>query len=119
MRILHCKIIRHGNAAGLILGAAFGLSSTLAQAGPCTAEIAQFETAIRQSASNPFAGLSAPQSIAAQNDRQPTAASTKKAEQRLKLKFSTTTARAKRLDAQNNRAGCERALSAAKQMYIL
>jgi hypothetical protein len=102
-----------------VLGAALCLSSTLAQAGPCTAEIAQFEAAMRQSANNPYAGLMAPQSIAAQDDRQPTAASTKRAEQKLKSEFSAAIARARRLDARNDRAGCERALSVAKRMYIL
>jgi hypothetical protein len=33
-----------------------------------------------------------------------------RAEQPLKAKFSATMARAKRLDAQNNRAGCSRTL---------
>ena len=105
--------------AGLILGAVLGLNATLAQAGPCSADIAQFEAAVRQSAANPYAGLTAPQSVNAQIDRQPTPASMKRAEQRLKSMFSAAMARAKRLDAQNNRAGCERALSVAKRMYIL
>jgi hypothetical protein len=37
----------------------------------------------------------------------------------LKAKFDATMAQARRLDARNDRAGCERALSVAKQMYIL
>jgi hypothetical protein len=106
-------------AAGLILGAVFGLAPTLAEAGPCSADIAQFETAIRQSAGNPFAGLMAPQSVAAQDDRQPTVASMKKAEHDLKAKFAATMAKARRLDARKDSAGCERALSLAKRMYIL
>ena len=105
--------------AGLILVAVLGLTSTFAQAGPCSADIAQFETAVRQSAGNPYAGLTAPQSVDAQIDRQPTPASMKRAKQRLKSKFAAAMARAKRLDAQNDRAGCERALSVAKRMYIL
>jgi hypothetical protein len=55
----------------------------------------------------------------AQLDRQPTVASVKRAEQRLKSKFAVTMARAKRLDAQGNRTGCSGALSVAKRMYIL
>ena len=115
----HFAISYCGIVAGLIICVVLGLSSTFAQAGPCSEDIAQFEAAVRQSANNPFAGLTAPQSIGAQLDRQPTAASTRRAEERLKSKFSATMARAKRLDAQNNRAGCSRALSAAKRMYIL
>jgi hypothetical protein len=87
--------------------------------GPCSVDIAKFESAVRQSAGNPYAGLTAPQSIDAQIDHQPTVASMKEAKQRLKSNFSSTMARAKRLDAQNNRAGCTGALSAAKRMYIL
>jgi hypothetical protein len=104
---------------GFLLCAVLGPYLTLAEAGPCGADIAQFELAIRQSAGNPFAGLTARQSVAAQNERQPTVASMKKAEQDLKAKFAATIAQAKRFDAQNNRAGCERALSVAKRMYIL
>jgi hypothetical protein len=116
---LHCKFTYGQVAAVLAFSAALGLNATSAKAGPCSADIAQFEAAIRQSAGNPFAGLTASQSVAAQNDRQPTAASTRRAEHDLKAKFASTMARAKRLDAQNSRVGCERALSIAKKMYIL
>jgi hypothetical protein len=115
----HCNFTYRRIAAGLILGAALTLNPTFAEAGPCSADIAQFETAIRQSAGNPFAGLTAPQSVAAQDERQPTVASMKKAERNLKAKFAATMAQAKRFDARNDRAGCERALSVAKRMYIL
>jgi len=105
-------------AAGLIVFILFGLNVSVAQAGPCSADIAQFEQAIRNSAGNPNAGLTAPQSIAAQMERQPTPESVKHAQDRLRAKFSATMARAKRLDARGN-AGCASALSAAKRMYIL
>ena len=103
----------------LILGSVLGLNSTFAQAGPRSNDIAQFEAAMRQSAGNPNAGLMAPQSIGAQLDRQPTPASLKKAKDRLLSKFSATMGRAKRLDAKGDLAGCTRALSEAKRMYIL
>ncbi|HYT07948.1 MAG TPA: hypothetical protein VEL77_09890 [Rugosimonospora sp.] len=103
----------------LIVGSILDLNSTFAQAGPCSNDIAQFEAAIRQSAGNPNAGLTAPQSIGAQLDRQPTPDSLRKAKERLQSKFSTTMARAKRLDAKGDLAGCTRALSEAKRMYIL
>jgi hypothetical protein len=90
-----------------------------ASAGPCSADIAQFEKAIRDSAGNPFAGLTAPQTVAAQIDRQPTAESLKQAQARLRAQFAATMARAKRLDAKGDRAGCIAALNAAKRMYIL
>jgi hypothetical protein len=98
---------------------ALGLSIGSAYAGPCSAEIAQFELAVRQSAGNPNAGPMAPQSIGAQIDRQPTQSSVKRAEERARAKFAATLAHAKRLDARGDRAGCTRALAAAKAMYNL
>jgi hypothetical protein len=115
----HCNPAYRRTAAGLILGVVLALDPTFAKAGPCGADIEQFEAAIRQSAGNPYAGLMAPQSVAAQDDRQPTVASMKKAERNLKAKFAATMAQARRFDARNDRAGCERALSVAKRMYIL
>jgi hypothetical protein len=98
--------------------ALLGLNPTIAQAGPCTADIAQFEAATRQSAGDPLAGLTARQSVNAQLGRQPTPESVQQANERLKSQFSAAMARAKRYDAQGNRSGCTRALNAAKQMYI-
>jgi len=92
---------------------------SIARAGPCSADMAQFEQAIRNSAGNPFAGLTAPQSVAAQIDRQPTPESLKKEQASLKARFSALMARAKRLDAGGDRAGCSSALTQAKRMYIL
>jgi hypothetical protein len=105
--------------AGPIICAALCLSTTVAQAGPCSKDIAQFEAAMRRSAGNPNAGLTAPQSVGAQLDRQPTPDSLKQAQERLQSKFAATMARAKRLDAKGDLAGCTRALSTAKRMYIL
>jgi hypothetical protein len=105
--------------AGPIICAALCLNTTVAQAGPCSKDIAQFEAAVRQSAGNPNAGLTAPQSVGAQLDRQPTPDSLKQAKERLQSKFAATMARAKRLDAKDDLTGCTRALSAAKRMYIL
>ena len=97
--------------------AVLGLGLTAAHAGPCSEKIAQFEQAVRQSAGNPNAGPMARQSIGAQIDRQPTPASVKRAQERAQATFAAALARAKRLDAQGNRAGCTRALAAAKRMY--
>jgi hypothetical protein len=102
-----------------LLSAVLALAATNALAGPCTSDIAQFEAAIRSSQGNPFAGLTAPQSVGADLSHQPTPASVKQAQARLKSTFSATMARAKRYDAQGNRLGCTRALTAAKRMYVL
>ena len=98
---------------------AWCLSIAPANAGPCTAEIARFELAVRQSAGSPGAGPFARQSIGAQLDRQPTPASVGRAEKRAKGQFAATLARAKRLDLRDDRAGCTRALKAAEDMYNL
>jgi hypothetical protein len=98
--------------------AVFGLTATNAWAGPCTSDIAEFEAAVRGSQGDPFAGLTAPQSVGAQLGHHPTPASLKQARRRLKSRFAATMARARRYDAQGNAAGRTRALAAAKRMYI-
>jgi hypothetical protein len=105
--------------AALIVFAGLGLGVAPAHAGPCTSQIAQFEQAVRQSAGNPNAGPMAPQSIGAQLGQQPTPGSVKQADARAQAAFDATMARAKRFDARGNRAGCTRALVAAKRMYNL
>jgi hypothetical protein len=103
----------------IIAATALCLGVASAHAGPCTHKIAQFEQAVRQSANNPDAGPMAPQSIGAQLGYQPTPGSVQRAEERTQAAFAATLTRAKRLDARGNRAGCTRALTAAKRMYNL
>jgi len=98
----------------LIVGAAAALGAASAHAGPCTGAIAKFKAAVRQSG----AGPTAPQSVGAQLDRQPTPASMKRAQKRAKAQFATVMARAKRLDARGSRS-CARALRTAKRLYDL
>jgi hypothetical protein len=88
-----------------------------AQAGPCTADIAQFESVVRQSGGNPDAGLMAHQSVDAQLGHQPTPSSLRRAEDRLHSKFSARMARARLLDEQGN-PGCAAALRATKKLYV-
>jgi hypothetical protein len=107
------------SSALILAGGLLSLGIAPAHGGPCTTAIARFEQAVRQSAGNPNAGPMAPQSIGAQLDRQPTPGSVKRAEERAQATFVATLARAKRLDARGNRAGCTRALTAAKRMYNL
>ena len=101
-----------------LVAAALWLNPGTAQAGPCTADIAQFEATVQQSAGDPFAGLTARQSVDAQLSHQPTPESVHNADQRLKSRFSAAMARAKRYDAQGDRSGCTRALNAARKIYI-
>jgi len=109
---------KHQGATALIIGAVLCLSATFAQAGPCSKDIAQFESAIRQSAGNPSAGLTAPQSVGAQLEHQPTPQSVKRAQLHLRANFAAAMARAKLLDSRGDHTGCSSALSAAKRMYI-
>jgi hypothetical protein len=88
-----------------------------AQAGPCTADIAQFESFMQQTGHDPGAGLSAPQSIDAQLNHQPTRGSVQRAESRLRSTFAARMARAKSLDAQDD-PRCVVALNAARKLYI-
>jgi hypothetical protein len=105
-------------AVVIFVAVAFWLNSAIAETGPCTADISQFETAVHQSADDPFAGLTARQSVNAQLHRQPTPESLHQADQRLKARFSSAIARAKRYNAQGNRSGCTLALNAARKIYI-
>src|ERR1700720_5007737 len=105
------------NVTVVFVVAALGIGVGSAYAGPCSNDIAQFEQAVRQSAGNPNAGPFARQSIGSQLDRQPTPASIKRAGERAQAAFDATLARAKRLAARGNRAGCTKALAAAKRMY--
>jgi len=105
--------------AAFVVTVAACLCAASARAGPCTDAIAQFEQAVRQSENNPGAGPTARQSIDAQLDRQPTPGSEARAEARAQTAFDVSLARAKRFDARGNRAGCTRALAAAKRMYNL
>jgi hypothetical protein len=88
-----------------------------AQAGPCTADIAQFETLMQQTGHDPGAGLAAPQSVGAQLNHQPTQGSVKRAESRLRATFAARMARAKYLDGQDD-PRCAIPLRAAKKLYI-
>ena len=103
----------------IVVVAVLGPSVASALSGPCSNEIAEFEQAVRRSAGNPNAGPMAPQTIGAQLGEQPTPASVRRAQQRAQAAFNATMARAKRLDAGGNNAGCMQALAAAKRMYNL
>jgi hypothetical protein len=101
----------------LIVGATLALGIVSAHAGPCAADIAQFESTVRNSAKNPDAGPMGPQTIGAQLGHEPTPASIKRAEEQAQTRFDTTLARAKTLDEQGNGAECAQALGDAKLMF--
>jgi hypothetical protein len=114
-----CFRMSNPRMTAALVGAVLALAAPNAWAGPCTSDIADFEAAIARSKGDPLAGLTAPQSVGAQLSHEPTPASVKKAEARLKSRFAAAMARARRYDAQGNRLGCTRELTAAKRMYVL
>ena len=111
--------MNRGTIAALIAAALCTTGVASAHAGPCTAAIAQFEQAVRQSADKPNAGPIAPQSLGAQLDREPTPASIKRAQARAWRAFRAQLSRAKRLDRRGDQAGCGDALARARGMYNL
>jgi hypothetical protein len=85
-----------------------------AEAGPCSSDIADLETAIRLFGGNPPARQEQ-QSADAQPKHQPAPDLAR----RRQVQFSATMARAKRLDTHGDRFGCIGALNAARHMYVL
>jgi hypothetical protein len=76
------------------IGIVLLLAPSVAQAGPCSAGIADFEMAVRQSGAEG------------------------RASEPLQSQFSATMARAIRLDGQGDRVSCIGALNAARRTYI-
>jgi len=108
---------RHSSMAILAV-ALSGLGVPSAQAGPCTAAIAQFEQAVRHAADKPNAGPLAPQSRGAQLDQQSTPDSVRRAQVQAQAAFQAQLDGAKQLDARGD-DGCADALARAKDMFNL
>jgi hypothetical protein len=119
VRICMCRsgMLNQRFRVTLAVAAASILCVAQVQAGPCTADIKQFEQEVRRSAKNPNVGPMAPQTIGAQLGHQPTPASVRQAERRAQAAFATELVRAKRFDARDDRTTCMRALTRAKRLY--
>jgi hypothetical protein len=104
-------------SAALVIGATLVLGIASASAGPCSADIAQFENTVRNSAQNPDAGPMGRQTTGAQLGHEPTPESINQAEAQAQGRFEATLAQAKALDAQGKSAECAQALSDAKLMF--
>ena len=89
------------------------ITSTSAQAGPCTAKIAQLEATARNSATIAADQPTGRQAVAAQLGHQPTPASVARAQKHAQARFDRILARARILDAQGDAAGCARAVGRA------
>lgn len=88
-----------------------------AGAGPCSKDIAKFEAQVRAAQSLPDAGPGGVQSLAADEEHQPTPESMKRAEAKAQRGFEAVLARAKKLDAQGNK-DCAGALTDARLIYF-
>jgi hypothetical protein len=116
-----CRCPRGGGSQSFVLALALATASILdvahAHAGPCTADIKQFEQEVRRLGKNPDYGPMAPQTIGAQLGHQPTPASVRQAEKRAQAAFASALVSAKRFDTRGDRAACMRALTRAKRLY--
>jgi hypothetical protein len=103
--------------SAVVVCVAFGLSMEEAHAGLCTKEVNQFERAIRHSSMPPDAGPTAPETIGAELDHQPTPASVRAGKTGAQSRFADLLANAKALDARGKHNACVRVLSDAKNMF--
>jgi hypothetical protein len=117
-------LVRHGvpgrrSASPLVLIAstALVLGTALAEAGPCTTEIAALERKIASAGMNPAVGPSAPQSLGAQLHHQPTPGSVERAENTANADGLAALERAQLADAEGDAAACTKALRRAKDIY--
>jgi hypothetical protein len=103
----------------LIVAAILNLGLASAIAGPCSGEIAAFERSVRAAATSPAAGITAPQTNAAQLHHQPTPSTVTQAQDSAQTTFESALARAKEFEEQGARAECMKALDDAKTMFAL
>jgi hypothetical protein len=97
-----------------VVAATVCASTVSALAGPCTADISQLENTARISTTNPLAGPTGQQTIAAQLGHQPTQDSVRQAEEQAGARVESVLSRAKALDAQGRADECARAVREAK-----
>lgn len=88
-----------------------------AEAGPCTAQIAQLEAQINGHKGGAWFGPSAPQTIGAQLGRQPTPATIERAENQASAAAAATLQRARVADEQGDAPGCEGAVAKLRDLY--
>ena len=97
----------------LMTSALLMLGVGCAQAGPCSADIAQIEKALNQP-NSPF-GPTGRQTVGAQLGRQPTPSSMARAEKKADTNYQTVLTRAQALDNQNNPA-CKKTVKKLKAL---
>jgi len=126
MSMHKCRVVTGTILEALVVattGACFLCATGAAQAGPCTAQIAQVKQEISkaQAASSPGgAGTpSAQQSIGAQLHHQPTVQSIQRAEDTAAAQAAEALDRASVADKRGDAQACESALHDAKELYGL
>lgn len=105
--------IGRGASIALIIVLGSMLGATPAHAGPCAKEIAALRESLRQTESGGKTIGSAPQSIGAQLEHQPTPASVARAKENARARIAALLAQAETLDAQGKLAECQEALRTA------
>jgi len=90
----------------------------VAEAGPCTRQIAEVERYIQRSTPAP-GGPTAAQSIGAQLHHQPTPQTVESAESKARADAAAALDRARKADAAGDARACSKALDEAKVMYGL
>jgi hypothetical protein len=101
----------------VVMTVALATVPRLAEAGPCSSDIADLETAIHLPRLEPRGGPERQSTSVAPNHLTPELAG--QAAERLQSQFSATVARARRLDMHGDRVGCTGAINAARGKYVL
>lgn len=108
-------VTRRSASVVLVIAVATTLGIAPARAGRCAGKIAQLRESLRQTQRGGAAFLgSAPQSIDAQLQYQPTPASVERAKETAKAQIAAVLAQAESLDAQGKQRECRQALLKAR-----
>lgn len=109
--------MNHSASVALVIVITAILDIAAASAGPCAGEIAELRQSLRQTEKGEPAVIgSAPQSIDAQLEHQPTPASVERAKENAKAQIAAVLAQAESLDAQGKERECQQALLRARLM---
>jgi len=105
--------------AALVVAAGSVGAAVAAQAGPCTAQIAELQRRVSRITPGPASGPSAPQSIGAQLHHQPTPQTVESAEGKARAAADAALDRARKAYAASDANACAKALEEAKLLYGL
>ena len=107
--------MKYRTVAPLIFAIAWCLHAASATAGPCGAQIATFQQSLQQLATrDPDSVGTAPQSIGAQLEHQPTLKSVERAKIQARTGIANILSRAERLDAEGRQKECLGAIETAR-----